>query len=61
MGTSCFDFKEIKAATANYFCYFGDIIEVDNGYPLFDNKEERIKRELVTIGNTIFAIGCFHF
>ncbi len=61
MGTCSFNFKELKAFTNNYFCKFGDLIEIDNGPPYFEKKEERISRELITIGNTIFAIACYNF
>jgi hypothetical protein len=39
MGSSSFDFKEIKALTPTYFCKYGNLIEIDNGVPSFENKE----------------------
>ena len=60
-GMGNFSYEELNGYTESYMGELGDLYEFMNGPPCFNDKEDRIKAELKTIGNTLFSIACYGF
>ncbi len=66
MGLVNFNYKELKAYTGRYLFSIQDQIKtftanlLDYGQFNVKSKPDRIKLELVTIGNTLFSIASYN-